>query len=62
MERRKQEERAKLRWLRGAAKDGLDQLDHGEGLEFDSIDELDRHIDRLTNEAAARPARKNRRG
>ena len=33
IERRKWEERAKLRWLRGAVREGLDQIDHGEGVE-----------------------------
>lgn len=52
IERRKQEERARLKWLRGAVNDGLDQIDRGEGLEFQSIGELERHIDRLGKEAS----------
>lgn len=50
LERRNQEDRAKLKWLRGAVKDGLDQIDRGEGVEFRSIDELERHIDQLGKE------------
>ena len=61
MEHRKQEERAKLKWLRGAVREGLDQIDRGEGLEFRSTDELGRHIDRLGEEAAAEGVRKDRR-
>ena len=53
MERRKQEEQAKLKWLRGAVKEALDQMDRGQGIEFPSIRELDQHIDRLTEEAPA---------
>jgi antitoxin ParD1/3/4 len=53
MERRKEEDRAKLKWLRGAVQEGLDELDRGEGLEFRSLDELDRHIDRLGEEVSA---------
>ena len=34
MERRKQEDRAKLKWLRGAVKEELDEIDGGEGREF----------------------------
>ena len=61
IERRNQEERAKLKWLRGAVKDGLDQIDRGEGLEFRSIDELDRHIDQLGKEASSELAAKGKR-
>jgi antitoxin ParD1/3/4 len=58
MERRKLEDRAKLKWLRAAVKESLDQIDRGEGLEFHSIDDLDRHIDRIGNEVSAELARK----
>lgn len=61
IEHRKQEDRAKLKWLRGAVKEGLDEIDRGEGLEFRSIGELERHIDRLGKEAAAKLVRKGRR-
>ncbi len=53
MERRKQEERAKLKWLRGAVKEGVGPIDRGEGLEFGSIDELDKQIDQLGLEATS---------
>jgi hypothetical protein len=56
--RRKREERAKLKWLRGAVSQGLDQIDRGQGLEFRSIDALERHIDQLGNEASARQPRR----
>ena len=61
MERRKREERAKLKWLRGAVSEGLDQIERGEGLEFRSIDEVEKHIDRLGNEASAELAAKGKR-
>jgi antitoxin ParD1/3/4 len=61
MEQRKREERAKLKWLRGAVKEGLDRIDRGEGIEFHSMDELERHIDRLGKEASAELARKGER-
>ena len=61
IERRKQEDRARLKWLRGAVKDGLDEIDRGEGLEFQSIGELERYIDRLGKEASAKLARKGNR-
>lgn len=46
LEQREQEEKAKLTWLRSAVREGLDQIDRGEGLKFHSIQDLERHIDR----------------
>ena len=43
-EQREKEERAKIKWLRAAAKRGFNQLDRGEGIEFGSMGELARHI------------------
>lgn len=62
MERRKQEERAKLKWLRGAVREGLDQIDRGEGMEVGSVAELDQHIDQIGKEASAELARNGKRG
>ena len=62
LERREQEEQARLAWLRGAVKEGLDQLDRGEGVRFRSVDKLERHIDRLGDEASADLASGNKRG
>jgi antitoxin ParD1/3/4 len=53
LEQREQEDRAKLEWLRQAAKEGFDQIDRGEGMEFHSMDDLDAHIDQLGEEASA---------
>ena len=53
MESRKLEERARLDWLRGAVREGLDQIDRGEGLEFRSSDELNAQIDQIGREASA---------
>ena len=61
IERRKQEERAKLKWLRGAVREGLDQIDRGEGVEFGSSGDLDRHIDQIGKEASAELASKGER-
>ncbi len=62
MERRKQEERARLKWLRGAVREGLDEIDRGEGLEFRSTDELDRHIDQIGEETPVSRIRERHRG
>ncbi|MGO9275217.1 MAG: type II toxin-antitoxin system ParD family antitoxin [Terriglobia bacterium] len=53
LEQREQEEQAKLEWLRKAAKEGFDQIDRGEGMEFRSMEDLDEHIDQLGKEASA---------
>ena len=39
IEERRRQELAKLKWLRGAVKEGLDQIDRGAGIEFRSIEE-----------------------
>jgi antitoxin ParD1/3/4 len=45
LEQREQEDRAKLRWLRGAVRQGLDEIDSGEGIEFGSIEKMGMFID-----------------
>ncbi|MGJ5813269.1 type II toxin-antitoxin system ParD family antitoxin [Paludibaculum fermentans] len=62
IERRKQEEQAKLKWLRGAVREGLDQIDRGDGVEFGSIGELDQQIDQIGEAASAELARNGDRG
>jgi len=52
LEQREQEEKAKLKWLRSAVAEGLDQIDRGEGLEFNSTKQLENHIDRLRKDHA----------
>lgn len=52
IERRNEEERAKLEWLRGAIQVGLDQIDEGSLTEIRSADELERQIDQLWTEAS----------
>lgn len=61
MERRKQEEKAKLKWLRSAVRQGLDEIDSGQGREFESIDRLDETVDQIANEAAVAVVRKGKR-
>jgi hypothetical protein len=45
----------------GAVREGLDQIDRGEGLEFRSIEELEEHIDQLGREASAELAPEGKR-
>lgn len=53
LERREREDEAKLAWLRAEAKIGFDQLDRGDGIEFESMDDLADYIDRLSEEVSA---------
>ena len=53
LEERRREEKAKLKWLRAAVKEGFDQIDRGEGLAFDSIEDFHAEIDRIESEVAA---------
>jgi antitoxin ParD1/3/4 len=53
LEQREQEDRAKIEWLRAAAKEGFDQLDCGEGIEFESMDAFDAVIEQIGQEVSA---------
>ena len=62
LEQREQEDKAKLEWLRAAAKEGFDQLDRGEGIEFESMDQFDAYIDQIGEEVSAEIAAERKRG
>lgn len=62
LEQREQEDKAKIEWLRGAAKEGFDQLDRGEGIEFESMDKLGSHIDQIGEEVSKEMAAGRKRG
>ena len=62
LEQREQEDRARIEWLRAAAKEGFDPLDRGEGIEFESMDEFDVYIDRIGKEVSAEIAAERKRG
>ncbi len=55
LEQREQEDQAKLEWLRSAAKVGFDQLDRGEGIEFQSMDDFEAWMDELGAEVSLVP-------
>lgn len=40
LEQRQREDKARMEWLRAAVKEGIDQIERGEGIEFASIDDL----------------------
>ena len=62
LEQREQEDKAKLEWLRAAAKEGFDQLDRGEGIEFESMDDFDAYIDQIGEEVSVEIAAERKRG
>ena len=62
LEQREQEDKAKLEWLRAAAKEGFDQLARGEGTEFESMDEFDAYVDQIGEEVSAEVAAERKRG
>lgn len=60
LEQREQEERVKLSWLRGAAREGFEQIARGESIELRTAVELDQYIDRLGKAASAEVGAKKR--
>jgi len=62
LEQREQEDKARLKWLRAAAKEGFDQLDRGEGMEFESMDDFDAYVDQIGGEVSAEVAAGRKRG
>ena len=53
LEQRDHEDRAKLQFLRKAAKSGFDQIDRDPGVEFRSVGERDAFIDQIGEEVSA---------
>ena len=56
LEQREREEEAKITWLRGAATEAFASLDRGEGISFDSMEELEAHIMEISEEVFAEGA------
>ena len=59
LQQRDAEDRAKIEWLRGAAQEAIQSLDHGEGRSFASMDDMADHIRGRARKAAARVTGKN---
>src|SRR5229473_5847115 len=62
LEQREQEDKAKIEWLRAAAKQGFDQIDRGEGIEFESMDDLAAYVHQIGEEVSAEIAAERRSG
>ena len=57
LEQREQEDKAKLEWLRAAAKEGFDSIDRGEGVEFETMDDLEAYVHRIGQEVSSERGR-----
>ena len=62
LERREQEDNAKIEWLRAAAKEGFDQLDRGDYVTLNSEEDLDAFLDQIHEEVSAELAAERKRG
>jgi len=54
VERQHAEHEAKLKALRDAVQEGIDDIEAGRFKEFDSVDELDKHLEALAKAAMER--------
>jgi len=53
LEQRDQEERAKIEWLRGAVRESIASIERREGIQLDSPQDIDKHIDGIGAEVMA---------
>jgi antitoxin ParD1/3/4 len=53
LEQREQEYKARLQWLRGAAKEATDSIDRGEGIEFETMDDFAAYVHQIGEEVSA---------
>jgi hypothetical protein len=54
LEQREREDKAKIEWLRAAAKVGFDSIGRGEGIEFETMDDLEAYVHHLATPASLR--------
>jgi antitoxin ParD1/3/4 len=62
LEQREEEDKAKLEWLRAAAKEGFDALEKGDYAAVHSEEELDAFLGKIRQEVTAELASEPRRG
>jgi len=62
LEQREKEDKAKLEWLRAAIKEGIDSIERGEGIEFESMHHLAAYIHQIGEEVSGEIAAERRRG
>jgi len=62
LEQRELRDKAKLEWLRGAAQEGFDEIERGEGIEFDSMEDLAVYLRQVRVEVREEITAERRRG
>jgi antitoxin ParD1/3/4 len=62
LERREQEDKAKLEWLRGAAKEAFDDIERGDYVALNSEEEIGASLDQIHEEVSAELAAERKRG
>jgi antitoxin ParD1/3/4 len=53
LEQRELEDKARIEWLRGAVGEATDSIDRGEGLEFETMDDLAAYVHGIGEEVSA---------
>jgi antitoxin ParD1/3/4 len=53
LEQREKEDKARIEWLRAAAREATDSIDRGEGVEFETMDDLAAYVHRIGEEVSA---------
>jgi antitoxin ParD1/3/4 len=61
LEQREQEDKAKIEWLRGAAKEGFDAIDRGDYITLRSEKEIDDFLEQIHEEVSVELAAERRR-
>ncbi len=56
LEQREQQDQAKLEWLRGSVKEATDSIGRGEGIEFETMDDLAAYVHQVGEEVSAERA------
>src|SRR5437588_3238747 len=62
LEQREQEDKAKLEWLRGAAKEGFDDIERGDYVTLRSDQEIDDFVDQVRREVSEKLVAEKSRG
>jgi antitoxin ParD1/3/4 len=62
LEQREREDAARIEWLRTAVKQAADSVDRGEGIEFETMDDLASYVRQVGREVSGEMARDRKRG